>query len=121
MTRQKSFTQIFLILAVIAPRNITLFDYSWRELDFSWLNQEGRQRTERQGGVQKRHFQVTKTGEALDQDGIHLSFTVFEASDGTKLTVQHHEFESTLLAQGYFQKVLKKIPKVIRREKRLDA
>jgi hypothetical protein len=40
-----------------------------------------------------RRFEITQMGEVMN-DGVRLSFTAFKAADGTKLMVEHHEFES---------------------------
>jgi len=57
-------------------------------------------------------FETTLVGEMRDRDGIRLAFTVFRASDGTKLTLTHHRFDSPLEAQRYFDKCVENASKV---------
>lgn len=78
-------------------------------------------KTESADSNQKRHFEITQMGEIRDEDGTHLAFAAFKAADGTKLTVEHHEFESELQAQEYFQKTVGKAPKVVVRAKKTNA
>jgi hypothetical protein len=68
-----------------------------------------------------RHFEITQMGELRDDDGLHISFTAFKAPDGTKLTIEHHEFDSKAQAQDYFQKAVGRAREVSLREKKKNA
>ena len=57
----------------------------------------------------------------LTEDGVDLSFTVFEASDGVRLTAIHREFDSPLRAREQFDKEVAKARKIIERGKKTDS
>lgn len=58
-------------------------------------------------------FETTLVGEARGENGTHLAFTVFQASDGVKLTLFHHRFGSKTEAQNYFDKCLEEVGKIV--------
>jgi hypothetical protein len=66
-------------------------------------------------------FKTVLTGEALDEDKVHLGITNFLASDGVALTLLHNTFPSALAAQEYFEKVLAKAMKVTERGEKKDT
>jgi hypothetical protein len=67
-----------------------------------------------------RRFEITQMGEIMD-DGVRLSFTAFKAADGTKLTVEHHEFESKDQARDYLQKAIGRVRQVTIRKKKTNS
>src|SRR5215470_10167856 len=66
-------------------------------------------------------FKNTMMGELKDADGVHLGFTDFTGSDGSKLTVLYEDFGSSDAAQTYMEKQIAKAAKVVGREKKLDS
>lgn len=66
-------------------------------------------------------FETTLVGEARGENGTHLAFTVFQASDGVKLTLFHHRFGSKTEAQTYFDKCLEKVGKIVTNTATKDA
>jgi hypothetical protein len=60
-------------------------------------------------------FKNVAMGELSDEDGVHLGFTTFSASDGPSLVVQYEDFESLEKARSYFEKQLAKSAKIIER------
>jgi len=66
-------------------------------------------------------FTVTMTGEGFDEDGGHLGFSQYTASDGTDLTALYTWFSSSEGAQQYFEKQLAKAAEVIERKKKLNS
>jgi hypothetical protein len=65
-------------------------------------------------------FTVTMMGEELDEDGVHLGFSSYTASDGTKLTASYEYFPIAEGAQKYFEKQLAKAAEVIEKKKKLN-
>jgi hypothetical protein len=64
-------------------------------------------------------FRQVRAGELFDEDGLHLAITSYETSDGALLSVIHNEFASDVAAKAYFDKVLAKAARIVRRgEKR---
>jgi hypothetical protein len=49
-------------------------------------------------------FRNTGMGELKDEDGVHLGFTNFTGSDGSKLTVLYESFGSSEEARSYLEK-----------------
>lgn len=66
-------------------------------------------------------FTPTMMGEELDEDGQHLGFSRYMASDGTKLTAVYNYFFNAQGAQQYFEKQLTKATAVIERKEKLNA
>jgi hypothetical protein len=60
-------------------------------------------------------FKNIAMGELSDEDGVHLGFTKFSASDGPGLIMQYEDFESREKALSYFEKQLAKSVKIIER------
>jgi hypothetical protein len=57
----------------------------------------------------------------LDDDGVHLGFTNFDASDGSGLRLLYEDFDSPASAQAFFEKQLAKAEKIVERKKKLNA
>lgn len=66
-------------------------------------------------------FTVDAMGEGYDEDGVHLGFSGYTASDGTKLTASYNWFFGAEGAQEYFEKQLAKAAEVIERTKKLNG
>jgi hypothetical protein len=66
-------------------------------------------------------FTVDAMGEGYDEDGVHLGFSGYTASDGTKLTASYNWFFGKEGAQEYFEKQLAKAAEVIERTKKLNG
>jgi hypothetical protein len=66
-------------------------------------------------------FTVDAMGEGFDEDGVHLGFSGYTASDGTKLTAVYNYFFNALEAHEYFEKQITKAVAVIERKKKLDT
>jgi hypothetical protein len=75
----------------------------------------------KQSGQRKWEFYRTSMGELRDEDGVHLGFTHFKASDGSNLTVLYEDFVSSAQAKDYFEKQLAKAAKIIERKNKLDT
>lgn len=60
-------------------------------------------------------------GEMMDEDGVHLGFTHYKASDGTSLKVLYAGFDNPAKAQDYFEKQLAKAVKVSERKSKLNT
>jgi hypothetical protein len=73
-----------------------------------------------QSAPKKIVFKNTMMGEMRDEDGVHLGFTNFTASDGNKLTVLYEDFGSPVTAQAFLEKQIGKAVKVIERKKKLN-
>jgi hypothetical protein len=73
-----------------------------------------------QSAPKKTVFKNTMMGEMLDEDGVHLGFTNFTASDGNTLTVLYENFGSPAIAQAFLEKQIAKAVKVIERKKKLN-
>jgi hypothetical protein len=65
-------------------------------------------------------FEKTGMGELRDEDGVHLGFTNFTASDGNTLAVLYEDFGSPATAQTYLEKQMAKAAKVIDRQNKLS-
>ena len=61
------------------------------------------------------HFVNKGSGEIKAGDGNLLAFTIYEAFDGTKLTVLHREFDSSALAKEHFNSELRNAMKIVHR------
>lgn len=59
-------------------------------------------------------------GEARDEDGVHLGFTNFTGSDGSKLTVLYEGFGTPEAAKNHLEKQIAKAVKLVEREKKVD-
>jgi hypothetical protein len=70
---------------------------------------------------EKLHFKIMKVGKFRDQDGTHLAFTSYQASDGVKLTVTHCRFDSQVEAHNFFGKQVGRATKVMNRTERRDV
>jgi hypothetical protein len=67
-------------------------------------------------------FIVDAMGEGFDEDGgVHLGFSGYTASDGTKLMASYTWFFNAPEAQEYFEKQLAKAAGVIDRKKKLNS
>ena len=66
-------------------------------------------------------FKPTMMGELLDEDGQHLGFSRYTASDGTQLTALYNWFFGAQGAQEYFDKQLAKAAEVIDRQKKQNS
>jgi len=66
-------------------------------------------------------FRPTMMGEMLDQDGQHLGFSNYTASDGTNLTAVYEYFFNAPEAHAYFEKELAKAAGVIERKSKLNS
>jgi hypothetical protein len=66
-------------------------------------------------------FTVDAMGEGFDEDGVHLGFSGYTASDDTKLTAVYSYFLNATEAQEYFEKQLAKAAEVIERKKKLNS
>lgn len=66
-------------------------------------------------------FENTSMGELEDEDGVHLGFTNFTASDGTTLRVLYENFGSPAKAQDYLERQVSRAVKVIERKKKLSS
>jgi hypothetical protein len=66
-------------------------------------------------------FTVDAMGEGFDEDGVHLGFSGYTASDGTKLTASYTWFFGDEGAPKYFERQLAKAAKVIERKKKLNS
>jgi hypothetical protein len=88
----------------------------------SWLNPAGKSeaRPQSQSAKTEVHFETTGLGEMRDEDGTHLPFTAYRASDGIKLTAIHGAFHSPLDAINYFDKQIGKATKIISRGETKD-
>jgi hypothetical protein len=73
------------------------------------------------GGVKKKEFTIKTMGELVDEDGVHLGFTLWQAPDGRSYTVIHNEFSSPLAAQEYLDKQTGKAIQVIKRGDARDS
>jgi hypothetical protein len=69
----------------------------------------------------KTEFAVGDMGELRDEDGVHLGFTHFKASDGVGLMVLYEDFDNTAKAEEYFEKRLAKAAKVIERGNKVNG
>jgi hypothetical protein len=65
-------------------------------------------------------FENIGMGEMEDENGVHLGFTDFKASDGIGLIVLYESFGSPERALNYFEKQLAKAAKVIERKNKLS-
>lgn len=74
-----------------------------------------------QSGPRKRIFENTGMGEMHDEDGVHLGFTNFTASDGSTLTVLYEDFGSPATAQAFLEKRVAKAVKVMDRKNKLGS
>src|SRR6202000_2085307 len=72
-----------------------------------------------QSAPKKISFENTLMGEMRDEDGVHLGFTNFKASDGSTLTVLYEDFGSAATAQAFLEKQIAKAAKVINRKNKL--
>jgi hypothetical protein len=72
-------------------------------------------------GSAKIQFENTSMGEMRDKDGIHLGFTSYKGSDGSRVMVLYEDFESSAMAQKYFEKQISWAAKLIERKKKVDA
>jgi hypothetical protein len=59
-------------------------------------------------------------GELKDEDGVHLGFTGFTGSDGSKLMVLYEGFGSSEAARSYLEKRVAKAAKLVGRDKKVD-
>jgi|KBSMisStaDraftv2_1062788.scaffolds.fasta_scaffold496834_2 hypothetical protein len=75
---------------------------------------------QRQSAPKKTVFKNDVMGEMQDEDGVHLGFTNFTASDGNKLTVLYEDFGIPATAQAFLEKQIAKAVKVIERKKKLN-
>jgi hypothetical protein len=66
-------------------------------------------------------FKIVLTGEALDEDKVHLGITNYLASDGVALILIHNNFPSAVAAQEYFERVLTRALKVTERGEKKDT
>jgi hypothetical protein len=66
-------------------------------------------------------FTATMMGELLDEDGQHLGFSHYTASDGTDLAALYTGFFSAEGAPEYFEKQLAKAAEVIERKNKLNS
>ena len=69
----------------------------------------------------KIEFKTTSMGEVFDEDGVHLGFTHFTGSDGSKLTVLYGGFGTPEVAKNYLEKQIAKAAKLVEREKKADS
>jgi hypothetical protein len=65
-------------------------------------------------------FESVMMGEMRDENGVHLGFTNFKASDGIVLTVLYTSLGSPENALSYFEKKVAKAEKVIERKNKLS-
>jgi hypothetical protein len=65
-------------------------------------------------------FEKTVMGELRDEDGVHLGFTNFTASDGNTLAVLYEDFGSPATAEAFLEKQMAKAAKVIDRQNKLS-
>jgi hypothetical protein len=73
-----------------------------------------------QSAPEKKGFENTGMGEMRDEDGVHLGFTNFTASDGNTLTVLYEDFGSPATAQAFLEKQMAKAVKIIDRKNKLS-
>jgi hypothetical protein len=74
-----------------------------------------------QDAPKKMKFELGIVGEGRDEDGVHLGFSNYKASDGIGLIALYTYFSSAEEAQNYFQKQLAEAAKVIERKKKLNS
>ena len=65
-------------------------------------------------------FTNTVMGELKDEGGVHLGFTSFAGSDGSKLMVLYEDFGSSEAARNYLEKQIAKAVKLVGRDKKVD-
>jgi hypothetical protein len=73
-----------------------------------------------QSAPKKISFKNTAMGEMRDEDGVHLGFTNFKASDGSTLTLLYEDFGSPATAQAFLEKQIAKAAKVVDRKNKLS-
>jgi hypothetical protein len=74
---------------------------------------------ESQSAPPKIVFENTLMGEMRDEDGVHMGFTNFRASDGNTLTVLYEDFGSPATAEAFLEKQIAKAAKVVDRKNKL--
>jgi hypothetical protein len=74
---------------------------------------------ESQSAPTKIGFENTSMGELRDEDGVHLGFTNFRASDGNTVTVLYEDFGSPATAEAFLEKQIAKAATVVERKDKL--